>query len=195
MNYLAHLSLSGNNKELLLGNFIADHVKGSQLSHLSPAIVAGVRLHRMIDTFTDSHPVTAIGKERLRKHVSKYAPVALDIIYDHYLAVNWLLYHKESLPDFLERSYKVLDENIALMPEKTQHMYSYMRRDNWLGNYIHPEGIRRALNGLSRRTRFESNLEKAFEGMMTDYHLFDKEFALFFPTLQQHVAQKMTAIG
>ncbi|PKN95695.1 MAG: DUF479 domain-containing protein, partial [Chloroflexi bacterium HGW-Chloroflexi-5] len=28
MNFLAHLYLSGDNNEIIIGNFIADHVKG-----------------------------------------------------------------------------------------------------------------------------------------------------------------------
>jgi acyl carrier protein phosphodiesterase len=30
MNYLAHLYLSGNNEDVLIGNFIADSVKGAK---------------------------------------------------------------------------------------------------------------------------------------------------------------------
>ena len=104
MNYLAHLLLSGTNEELMLGNFIADHVKGSSINSYSPEVQRGIVIHRMIDHFTDQHEVTALGKMRLRPYVNKYAPVALDVIYDHYLARNWELYHQEKLSTFLDNT-------------------------------------------------------------------------------------------
>lgn len=186
MNYLAHLLLSGKNEEILFGNFIADHIKGKQLLQLPANVQKGVILHRNIDDFTDHHPITDVSKERLRPFVSKYAPVALDIIYDHYLARNWSLYHPRPLKDFLHDTYLFLDSRRNEMPERLRYMYGYMRKEDWLGNYQYPEGIQRTLNGLSRRTSFPSHLEKAFDTMMEYYEDFGKEFAAFFPELQKH---------
>ena len=38
---------------MILGNFIADHVKGSDFLKFSPQIKEGITMHRAIDTFTD----------------------------------------------------------------------------------------------------------------------------------------------
>ena len=85
MNYLAHLYLSGNNADLLLGNFIADHLKGADRKRIYPeAIKRGIALHRRIDTFTDAHPVVAESKVRVREQFGKYAPVIVDVFYDHF---------------------------------------------------------------------------------------------------------------
>ncbi|GIS88192.1 MAG: hypothetical protein CM1200mP18_09020 [Gammaproteobacteria bacterium] len=51
MNYLAHLYLSGDIEDLVIGNFIGDAVRGDQYKRLKPAVQAGVRLHREIDRF------------------------------------------------------------------------------------------------------------------------------------------------
>jgi acyl carrier protein phosphodiesterase len=60
MNFLAHLYLSGKDKSgVLVGNFIADQVKGKQLASFPKNMQRGIRLHRKIDEFTDSHEVTA----------------------------------------------------------------------------------------------------------------------------------------
>ena len=56
MNYLAHLYLSGKNEDILIGNFIADSVKGSKYKNYPTEIQRGVVLHRQIDTHTDAHP-------------------------------------------------------------------------------------------------------------------------------------------
>lgn len=57
MNFLAHLYLAGNNKYSIIGNFIADHVKGSSIDLYNPEIRQGIRFHRQVDEFTDAHPV------------------------------------------------------------------------------------------------------------------------------------------
>lgn len=56
MNYLAHALLSNNNKGLLIGNFIADHIRGNDFKNFPEEVIKGILLHRRIDTFTDSHP-------------------------------------------------------------------------------------------------------------------------------------------
>jgi acyl carrier protein phosphodiesterase len=195
MNYLAHLFLSGDNPDIILGNFIADHIKGSQLLAQPVGVQEGIKLHRSIDHFTDHHPVTEQGKERLRNTVGKYAPVALDVIYDHYLASTWSRYSHETLSDFLIRTYVLLDGRMNEMPPRTQYMYQYMRRDDWLGNYQYPEGVHRALTGLSRRTKFESHLDKAVEVMNDNYEYFSDGFSEFFPLLQKHVVEAALAMN
>ena len=57
MNYLAHLLLSGNDEDVIFGNFIGDAIKGKQYQDYSGSIQKGILLHRQIDTFTDSHPI------------------------------------------------------------------------------------------------------------------------------------------
>ena len=189
MNYLAHLYLSGNDESLLFGNFIADHVKGSFLNQYEPSVQKGIRLHRLIDSYTDQHPVVLLGKIRLRPYVGKYAPVALDILYDHFLAVNWADHHPVSLSLFTTTVFELLDKKLLQMPEKTQLMYGYMRRDNWLVGYAEVKGIERALIGLSRRTKFESNLGNAAVALTDHYVIFEKEFTVFFEELKLYIAQ------
>lgn len=58
MNFLAHLYLSESNTNIMIGNFIADHIRGNRFTHLDPEIQQGIKLHREIDTFTDAHPIT-----------------------------------------------------------------------------------------------------------------------------------------
>ena len=51
MNFLAHIFLSGNDEEVMIGNFIADAVKGRDYLGYSDGIVKGILLHRRIDAF------------------------------------------------------------------------------------------------------------------------------------------------
>ena len=181
--------LSGGDESLLLGNFIADHVKGSLLTKYNPMVQNGIRLHRLIDSYTDQHSVVLLGKIRLRPYVGKYAPVALDILYDHFLAVNWTDHHPMTLADYTTTIFQSLDKRITLMPEKAQQMYGYMRKDNWLAGYAEVKGIERALIGLSHRTKFKSNLEQAAVALTDHYDIFEKEFTIFFEDLKIYTAQ------
>ena len=57
MNYLAHFALAGPETGLLVGGFLGDYIKGRLENRFSPEIERGIRLHRAIDQYTDSHPV------------------------------------------------------------------------------------------------------------------------------------------
>ena len=57
MNYLAHIFLSGGQPDIMIGNFIADSIKGSKYSAYPTEIQKGILLHRQIDTTTDAHPL------------------------------------------------------------------------------------------------------------------------------------------
>ena len=56
--------LSGNDNEVLFGNFIADAVKGNSYLDLSKKVQEGVLLHRFIDDFTDTNSHYLAGKRR-----------------------------------------------------------------------------------------------------------------------------------
>ena len=85
MNYLAHLVLSGNNEEVLFGNFIADAVKGKSYLTWSENIQKGILLHRFIDHYTDNNHHYLAGKRRFYDKFPKMGGVINDILYDYLL--------------------------------------------------------------------------------------------------------------
>jgi len=52
---------------MMIGNFIADHIKGNHYKEYSNEIQKGIFLHREIDTYTDTHPIVRKSKRRLHK--------------------------------------------------------------------------------------------------------------------------------
>lgn len=188
MNYLAHLYLSFNQPEITIGNFIADHVKGSAIDNFKGDILRGIKIHRLIDAFTDTHPVVEESKARLRPDFRKYAPVIADVYYDHFLARDWLQYHHLPLEIFAKENYALLRKNESILPDRTVHMLGYMEPQNWLVKYATLDGMQRALTGLSRRTTFESNMENAHLFLEKHYAEFEDEFNRFFPELRTYVA-------
>ncbi len=183
MNFLAHLYLSGTDSDLMIGNFIADHVKGSMVNNLPEKVRSGITLHRQIDEFTDHHHVVAESKKRLRSVVGKYAPVVADIYYDHFLAAEWENYSELSLDDFADSFYKLISNYQGWIPDRTRSMLRYMIPGNWLVGYARIEGIEQTLEGMSRRARFESGMEKAGDELRRNYNDYRNEFIEFFPDL------------
>lgn len=187
MNFLAHLFLSGELSELMVGNFIADSVKGTSATNYSEGIQQGIKLHRAIDEFTDHHADMLKSKERLRPRYKKYAPVISDIFYDHFLAVNWQDYSGISLKDYTQRVYEYLGKHYAVFPDRSKQFYNYMTKYDILFAYTKLEGIERVMQGMSRRASFISGMETAAEELQKNYVHYKIEFQSFFPDLQQHV--------
>ena len=85
MNFLAHIYLSGENKLIQIGNFMADGIRGNNYLNFPKDIQKGIILHRAIDTFTDAHPIFRKSKHRLHEKYGHYSGVITDIFYDHFL--------------------------------------------------------------------------------------------------------------
>jgi len=191
LNYLAHSFLSGNDPELLVGNFIADSVRGSQLQLYPEKVVKGIILHRQIDTFTDTHPVVQQSKDRLRPTYRKYAGVITDVYYDHFLAVNFQHYANITLSEYAQNVYALIQSHASILPERVLYFLPYMVKQNWLLNYANLEGIGRSLTGLSRRTTFISHMETAVADLEEHYDLYFAEFKAFFPELRAFVQEQL----
>lgn len=183
MNFLAHLYLSGADEQRMIGNFIADHVRGSSINQLPPDIRHGVQLHRKIDHYTDHHPVVAETKSRLRPVVGKYAPVVADIFYDHFLARNWNRFSDTPLEAFAGSFYKLISRHDEWIPERTKRMLSFMIPGNWLVSYAEIEGIERVLKGMSRRAAFVNDMDMGGLELKKNYNDYQDEFNRFFPDL------------
>ena len=194
MNFLAHIYLSGDNELITIGNFIADGIRGKQYKKFSNEIQTGILLHRQIDTFTDAHPIVRQSTKRLHRNYSHYSGVIVDILYDHFLAKNWTRYSDIPLDIYVDRFYESLEANFEILPTRTQKMIPYMLADNWLLNYANLEGIQRVLNGMNRRTKNVSGMDKATLELNQYYNEFEDEFTRFFEELRLFSKYKLIDI-
>ncbi len=195
MNFLAHLFLSGENEEIITGNFIADHVKGNEIQKFSDPIKNGIYLHRKIDNFTDTHPLFLQSKTRLTDKYRKYSGVIVDMFYDHFLSANWNDYSAEPLEDYTSRMFAVIVKQYALLPEKTKRIIHFMSKENWLAGYGRIDGLARALSGMARRTPFDSGMENAVVDLQRDYGLYEQEFRGFFPQVSSFSKEELGKLG
>jgi len=179
----------------MVGNFIADTVKGKAFEHYDPEIQKGILLHRFIDTFTDSHVTTLQSRERLYAHFGKYAAVVQDVFYDHFLALNWSDYHKKDLNEFTDFIYSTLGDYRSVFNERAARTFHYMHLQDWLGNYATQEGIDRALTGLSHRARFPSNMEESLPALSEHGKAISNDFKTFFPDLIAATQSKLVEIN
>tara|TARA_Y200000002_G_scaffold372919_1_gene371317 strand:+ start:141 stop:710 length:570 start_codon:yes stop_codon:yes gene_type:complete len=187
LNYLGHLVLSGDDNELLFGNFIADAVKGNSYLDWPKNIQKGILLHRFIDDFTDNNSHYLAGKRRFYNEFPKMGGVINDIIYDYLLWQYELNTQSLDLKNEIKRYYHVLDGYKADMPSNIRFMYSYMKRDNWLLNYQYEIGIERALNGIGRRIKYSNDLESSFEIVKKNMNIYIKEFNAFFNEIKSAI--------
>ncbi|MEO0310794.1 MAG: hypothetical protein RIQ89_451 [Bacteroidota bacterium] len=186
MNFLAHCFLSFDNDQVLIGNFIADHIQGNNFQNLTPEMIKGIMLHRAIDSFTDAHPITLSSRKKLYPSQRKYAGVVVDMFYDHFLAANFHHYSETTLQLFSQRTYQLLQEYNPYLPTSVLHFLPFMIERNWLLNYATLDGIHTALKGLSRRVKFDNNMHKAIDDLTLNYPVFESEFKSFFPLLIHH---------
>jgi len=194
MNFLAHLYLSQNDTNIMIGNFIADHIRGNNYEGFSKEIQQGIFLHRKIDTFTDAHKIVRKSKRRLHERYRHYDGVIIDIFYDYFLAKNWDNYSAIPLDVYTDAINKFFSEISSELPVKSQQFIKYMTEYNILFNYQFEEGIEKVLNGMNHRTKGKSQMNLAIEDLKNLTKEFEEDFTLFFEDLRTFSNQKIIEI-
>lgn len=195
MNYLAHIYLSEGIKELTIGNFIADSIKGNKFQHFPKKIKDGIILHRALDTFTDRHPIVRKSTHRLFPSYSHYSGVVVDILYDHFLAKNWHEYSEVPLLEYTHNFYDLLQDNYEILPLRVKQFMPYMIRDNWLYNYATIEGIGKILYQMDQRTKNRSKMQYATKELELYYPLFEAEFKAFFNEIIEYSSAQIQKLN
>ncbi len=195
MNFIAHLYLSGKNEGILVGNFIADAIKGqSQMENFPVEIKRGIILHRKIDSFTDTHPIARASKHLLVPRYNHFSGILIDIFYDHFLTQKWNTYSSEPLNDFSERCQITIEANWDFVPEKMKMFFRYMKRYDRINDYHQLKTITTVLAGMSRRASFVSGMENATEDLKLHFDVLQQHFNLFFPELQAFVKREIEVL-
>jgi acyl carrier protein phosphodiesterase len=192
MNYLAHAYLSFNDPQVLAGNMISDYVKGKTQYDFEPGVQVGIKLHRAIDEFTDSHQTTKKIMNLFRPQYRLYAGAFTDVVYDYFLAndkENFL--NEEALKEFSVSTYTMLQEYFDVFPEKFKKMFPYMVAQNWLYHYRLDEGIEKSFNGLVRRAAYLHESDIAFEIFLNNKTFIEEQYRVFFVSVKNFAACKM----
>ena len=190
MNFLAHTYLSGNNEEILIGNFIGDYIKGKSYVKYPEMIKKGILMHRDIDTFTDYHPITRRSRYRVAERYHKYAGIVVDIIFDHFLASRFNNYSNMPLEDYVGFTYLILKRNYRILPIAIKYWFPTFLENNWMMAYTTIEGIERVLERMSANTSLPDHSAYAVEILRCEYNAFADDFEEFFPQIIRFLEEK-----
>ncbi|MEI8203734.1 MAG: ACP phosphodiesterase [Bacteroidota bacterium] len=195
MNFLAHAFLSFGNNEVLVGNLIADSVKGKPSILYPDDIRLGITLHRAIDHYTDNHPVYKESLNRIKPTYARFSGIITDIYYDHFLAYNWTKYSDEALEQFATHCYETLSLNYEILPERSKQILPYMKNQNWFVGYANMSGLQKVFDGMSRRIKHPTFMENALTELKEHYAELESDFHLFFPELITYAENKLISLG
>ena len=191
LNYLAHIYLSGKSKQMQIGGFIADFVKGNKSKTHQQKIWNGIILHRKVDSFTDSHPIVREMIDKMRPEFGRYSAIVLDMYFDYFLATNFNRYSKQSLWYFsVQFSANTLLYYFSL-PKKVQGFIFHFILSNRLYKYSKITGLKESLYIMSVYKIKSLQPEKCINYLMKNDTELENNFLIFFDELIQFTQNEL----
>lgn len=187
MNHFAHIFLAQSGVESRVGNLLGDFARGVDTRALSPGVYNGLINHRAVDAFTDQHPLVRGAKSLFSAQRRRFAGVALDVLFDHYLIRHWSRFSNQDRYQFTQAAYGDLSRGQPLMPPGMQRTIIHMVDHDWFEAYASLDTIGYALDRVAGRIRFANR----FLGIIEEIRAHDAEleavFLEFFPQLAAEV--------
>ena len=193
MNFLAHCALAGSNREHLVGGFLGDFVKGPVPEDLPSGIQTGVRLHRRLDAFSAEQADIRRSVERLPDHLRRVAPVFVDLLADHFLAIHFQRMHGEPLQVFEQHAYHTLGDFRAQFPPRAKRFFDYLQSRAVFSRYTDVESVGGAFERVGERLGMPGIANEAMSALSSDYRVFEDDFLRYYPALQDHSRQWLAA--
>jgi acyl carrier protein phosphodiesterase len=176
--------LSGDDPELLVGNFMGDFVKGPLGDVYPPRIRQGLVLHRKIDSFAQKDADFQNSRLRLSASYGLYRGVLVDLFYDHFLATEWHHWSRREFPDYLSWARNCIELHRGVMPQKLQDLVPVIF-DQLLPSYRSISGIGSALTRMSRRITRPNSLAGGEAELIRHYEELKIDFDSFARNAQQ----------
>ncbi|MGR5236602.1 acyl carrier protein phosphodiesterase [Vibrio alfacsensis] len=178
MNFLAHLHIADHCHSDLMGNLLGDFVKGDPSKQYCRDISNGIKLHRFVDRITDHHPIVEECKPHFSGVARRFAPIALDMFWDHCLAKHWSEFDSDSLEQFVAYAYHNVNEQITdALPPRFLLLHSRMWSGGWLQSYRELENIEFALHRMSQRSPRMADLTTTFKVLDNEYTDLEAKFS------------------
>ncbi|PSF07071.1 DUF479 domain-containing protein [Marinobacter fuscus] len=192
MNHLAHTFLAPDSAGARVGSILGDFTRGVDWADLPGPVLEGVRHHLAVDTFTDQHPQVLASKTLFSRQRRRFAGVALDILYDHFLLRHWCRFAECDRAEFVARVYRELEENEGVMPQTMVRVTRHMVTHDWFGAYENLDNIGQALDRVAGRIRFPNRFTGIIHEIRDHEPELEENFLAFFPELQQFARQYPT---
>lgn len=194
MNFLFHMLLSGDDDQILVGNFMGDFVKGPLAERFPERIRQGINLHRRIDSFASRAEPFQQSRRRLDPYYGLYRGVMIDLFYDHFLVAEWDNWSNEPLDRYLARSRTAIIESFEELPERLQKVVPIIFEE-LLPSYGEVSGIGSALERMSRRVTRSNPLAGGEVELERHYGDLRADFRRFMPLARCFAAETLAADG
>lgn len=181
MNFIGHLLLTAPTPAGWLGAILGDFVKGPLSGRYEPELEHAIALHRAIDRFTDSHPAVRASVAQISPARRRYGGILVDIFYDHFLLRHWGRYGSEPLDALVDRTYALLMQERARLPERLRDVAPRMVAQDWLRANVHRDQVALTLRRVSTRLRRGEPLASGVEEFDAHQQRFEAEFHHFLP--------------
>ncbi len=183
MNYLAHSILSFTDGQLV-GNMIADFIKNNERENFPLDIQEGIKLHRFIDTFTDTHQAVSEAKKIFSPLVRLYSGAFVDVAFDYFTANH---YPENELREHAIKSYRILWDNEKWLPDNYKKMLTRMEQDDWLTNYRYDQGIKFSMQNVLNKAQYLEKNVPVFDTFRQNKEKLQVYFEQFFPDILEAV--------
>lgn len=191
MNFLAHLHLAQLAESSLLGNLLADFVRGNPAGDYDPAVVAGIMMHRRVDVLTDIQPEVKACRDYFSPQFRRVAPITLDVVWDHFLARHWQQLEPTcSLQSFTQQARSLIVPHLPQTPQRFQNLNSYLWPERWLERYAELPFIGDVLAGMASRRPRLAALAGSFTDVERQYHQLETQFWQFYPRMMEQARNK-----
>ncbi|MCO7225032.1 ACP phosphodiesterase [Pleionea sp. CnH1-48] len=186
MNYLAHARLSPPDPLMTIGNLIADHVRGRLPEAWPSSLTAGVTMHRQTDNYFDHHPRIAAIRQGFPQGVRRFSGIAIDLAFDHWLALNWDAQEDISLEDFQQDISQLLRMHWQYIPNSQQAFMDYLISRQLFVRYQTPESILNTAHRLAQRFKDPEPLIAVTTTLVSSIESYEEVFSDVWQDTQSH---------
>ena len=183
MNFLAHSLFGYYDPALVTGQFCGDFVRGSDLSHFPRGIEVGIRLHRRMDAFTDVHAALQPAKVSLGPNRRRVSGIILDVMFDHWLAVNWHKFSDLGLHQHVAAVHQAVHEYNEHIPPELARFMRFLHNEKVLESNDELAAIAVTLGRLSSRSPRFAHLAMSVQELEPLARALDVPFKRFYPDL------------
>lgn len=195
MNYLAHFHIADQTNTSYVGSLLGDFVKGNVgTMAVSTELKIGIQLHRLVDSYTDQHPIVLDLKSKLPEH-RKYGGIILDVLFDYVLAKNFNQYHPMALSQFSAHCYDNLPVNNDIMSPRFIQTISRMKQMDWLSSYGDIDTIKRVLMRISERLSKPVALENSVDWFRAEGEMAFSRFDEFYRDLVAYAQREAIVLA
>jgi acyl carrier protein phosphodiesterase len=188
MNHLAHFLLAPADDAARAGTLLGDFVRGADLGAWPAAVEQAIRLHRRIDSHTDSHDAVRAARAAAPPELRRYAGILLDVWFDHHLIATWEQWGEAPLADYAGAAHASLARCAAFLPEPAATVATNLSRHQGLTACATAEGAAHVLQRIGRRLKKPVALDTALPHLMRHEALLAEAFAALFPDLRRVAA-------